>query len=115
MTLVITPEFEALLQRLGNPRDPACWLLIGFALYYLYGFVIVRHIYRDDEDRLGPVPFNRFAHLLLFVAPIAIMWPIPWLNWSFRESEAAAERWAQRESERDANRVLYEWKPESEG
>lgn len=115
MKLVITPEFEQLLARCSDPREPAFWLLVGAAMYYLYGFVIVRHIYREDEERLGPVPFNRFAHVILFVAPIAFIWPVPWLNWSFRESEASAERWAERERECEANRVLYEWQPRSEG
>jgi len=115
MTLVISPEFQELMLRFANPRDPAFWLLAGAAIYYLYGCMIVRHIYREDEERLGPVPFNRFAHLLLFVVPIALIWPIPWLNWMFRESDAAAELWAQREENREAGRVIYEWKPKSNG
>lgn len=115
MKLVITPEFEQWLTLCSNPREPAFWLLVGAAIYYLYGFVIVRHIYRDDEERLGPVPFNRLAHVVLFVTPVAFIWPIPWLNWSFREAEESAEQWAQREKDRDANRVLYEWQPKSQG
>lgn len=87
------------LLRLGL-GDPEVWIATGLILYYVYGFVIVRHIYADDEQRLGPIPFNRMAHVVLFVIPIAVIWPVPALNWYFRESEEAASRKAAWESEK---------------
>lgn len=85
--------------------DPETWLVTAAVVYYLYGFVSVRHIYRHDEERLGATPFDRVAHVLLFVFPVALIWPIPWLNWICRESEEAAIRRQKRADEQAVKRA----------
>lgn len=71
-------NLRAIVNEYANEAE--VYIIMAVAFYFLFGFITVREIYRADEERLGANPFDRMAHVVMFVFLAAWIWPVVWLN-----------------------------------